>query len=1638
MATVTGTKRHLEINATEFDGQLDGTIKTDTTATTQSAGDNSTKVATTAYADAVLPSWVPNSNPSYLTSLGTAILDADFTSNGFMKRTGSGSYTVDTSTYLTGINSSAVTTALGFTPYNATNPSSYDTTPSWVPATNPNYLTAHQSLSAYATTSYVDTQISNLIDSSPALLNTLDELAAALGDDPNFATTVATSIGTKLPLAGGIMTGDIILNDNVEVEFGTGSDVKMKFDGSDLVTTVPAGSAFMIGTNGGTPNDNSGKADFVVDVNAAPQISLYSNQVQIGSTDMNWSSKLYYSSGTLLGSWDSDLTLFTQGSSGATAKNIILRPQAVDGSTTTVATFNGDTGTTLAGNASISGNLTFKPFHYAASADLDSDSRTIWSSHATNGTTSNRPINYSSVYTLGGSATNTLQISTNEDYSESGMWIRQHNNNAASPQGAGWQNWTEVWTTNKISAISDSISTTSSNVVASATAVKAAYDRGSTGIANAASAQATADAAVVEGGTTFNGEYPLVVRTSANAIYSHPSITFTGSTGILEVTGPVQATSLDINGNADISGTITSANGNFHTTGTYFQLNTPSGYIQMGAMNTSHAHMYTDRADFYFNKAISINGANVLTAVPETYFKEDDIVMNENPFGGRSLYNSMINNPWFLAADRYTVTQTGGTSIANAFNGDYESSYTVAANGTATFNIDFGQHPGYPYGWIYLSFYYTHQPSSISGRVYNNYVPHTVGWSALTFTDVVNTSGERIVKARQGKYGLTDLEITLTAPAGTTVRLTSCEIHLDRPGTQEMPVFNKFRPEKIYKDLTLKGKLLSEYTGSGTHELINASSNGTVLQLKSTGDNRYLYLQTDHIYSNGNLYIGDNSHQTNFRGSSYNFETGNSTFAGVLALPDGSVSAPSIGNTGDTNTGMYWPGDHQVGFAVNGSRKMYMSETKTYFQNQASGVEINNGITLVNGALSISGDGSNAVTLTESASGDFTIDAPDDIRFDAGGGDFVWRTGGTEFGRLSAYSNGLRLTTSVANQDMYLVPNGTGRVQVDKRLYVGANDTGHDVIFYGATSGKKMQWDESADTLIVDGVLDINGNADISGNLDVGGILHITKANATAVLEIQGGLTTITAADQEHGRLDFGANDGSVTGGIASSIRCVSEYSNGAHAGITFWTGQQSRSGGYLAKAMHIKNDLNVDISGALTLGTALADAEIASAATWNAKASTAYVDTAETDAIASAATAAESYADGLASNYATAAQGTLAASALQSLSGAVLTTGNQTIAGEKTFTGALTVNLNGDALNLRSTTNGQPANITFSTNVPDSQVGHIKYSHSNSASYAGGDSFTIGGTETTTVILADGQLMYKDGIYSKPATGTGAGTRKDANWDTAYTHSQAAHAPSTAEQNVQSDWNATSGDAFIDNKPTIPAAEAYTAHENISAATTNLDNSGRTYVQDITLDSNGHVTAVATATETVTDTTYSKASFDLDHLFNLVGAAADTSTNMGTYSFSSVPDNQTLKQNINALSIKKENFILALSDETSDLTTGTGKLSFRIPYAFRITNVRASLSTAAAGGEGVLTVDVNVAGTSIFSNSGRLTIDCGEKTSVTAASAIELYSGGAVQYYDVPDDREITFDIDAICAGEGEGSATGSGLKVTLIGYAL
>ena len=113
-------------------------------------------------------------------------------------------------------------------------------------------------------------------------------------------------------------------------------------------------------------------------------------------------------------------------------------------------------------------------------------------------------------------------------------------------------------------------------------------------------------------------------------------------------------------------------------------------------------------------------------------------------------------------------------------------------------------------------------------------------------------------------------------------------------------------------------------------------------------------------------------------------------------------------------------------------------------------------------------------------------------------------------------------------------------------------------------------------------------------------------------------------------------------------------------------------------------------------------------------------------------------------------------------------------------------------------------------------------------------------------------------------------------------------------------------------------------------------------------------------------------------------------------------------------------NIQAAASDETTALTTGSAKVTFRMPYAMTLTAVRASLSTAQASGS-IFTVDINEGGTTILST--KLTIDNTEKTSTTAATAAVISDSA------LADDAEITIDIDQI------GDGTAAGLKVTLIG---
>ena len=156
---------------------------------------------------------------------GDILYDHDFTSAGLMTSNGSGVYSIT-----------------------ANNSANWNTAYGW----------GDHSTQSYATQSYVGTQISNLVDSSPATLDTLNELAAALGDDPNFATTTANSIGTKMPLAGGTFTGDISIPDklihsgdtNTYLSFSGADNIKLVAGGKNVLHAHDNGNLYLYGNNG--------------------------------------------------------------------------------------------------------------------------------------------------------------------------------------------------------------------------------------------------------------------------------------------------------------------------------------------------------------------------------------------------------------------------------------------------------------------------------------------------------------------------------------------------------------------------------------------------------------------------------------------------------------------------------------------------------------------------------------------------------------------------------------------------------------------------------------------------------------------------------------------------------------------------------------------------------------------------------------------------------------------------------------------------------------------------------------------------------------------------------------------------------------------------------------------------------------------------------------------------------------------------------------------------------------------------------------------------------------------------------------------------------------------------------------------
>jgi hypothetical protein len=240
---------------------------------------------------------------SYLTSLGTAILDGDFTVSGLMKRTGVGTYASITD------NSSNWNTAYGWGNHAS---GGYATlaNPALTGIPTAPTAAANTNTTQIATTAYVQTELSDLIGAAPAALDTLNELAAAIGDDASYASSITTALAGKLSTTG--KAADSNLLDSID---------SLRFP---YALNGSLGSTNTFTSDGGIGADNITRSMFYRDNGSQfGQIGFHAQHATSVGYAWQMASTSYTDASSIKarvknnGTWTSPVTIWNSGNDGA-------------------------------------------------------------------------------------------------------------------------------------------------------------------------------------------------------------------------------------------------------------------------------------------------------------------------------------------------------------------------------------------------------------------------------------------------------------------------------------------------------------------------------------------------------------------------------------------------------------------------------------------------------------------------------------------------------------------------------------------------------------------------------------------------------------------------------------------------------------------------------------------------------------------------------------------------------------------------------------------------------------------------------------------------------------------------------------------------------------------------------------------------------------------------------------------------------------------------------------------------------------------------------------------------------------------------------------------------------------------------
>ena len=244
-----------------------------------------------------------------------------------------------------------------------------------------------------ATKNYVDTQLASLVNGAPTALNQLNELAAAIGNDANYSTTITTALSTKLPLTGGTMTGNIDMGGYKATNLATPTvstdaaskgyaDTKLPLAGGTMSGAIAMGTSTITGMGDPTSAQDAATKNYV-DTGASSQVAAAAASAAAAATSAtNAASSATAASGSATSASGSASTATTQASNASTsATNAASSATAAATSASNAAT----SATAAAGSAS---TATTQASNAATSASNAATSATASASSATSSATS--------------------------------------------------------------------------------------------------------------------------------------------------------------------------------------------------------------------------------------------------------------------------------------------------------------------------------------------------------------------------------------------------------------------------------------------------------------------------------------------------------------------------------------------------------------------------------------------------------------------------------------------------------------------------------------------------------------------------------------------------------------------------------------------------------------------------------------------------------------------------------------------------------------------------------------------------------------------------------------------------------------------------------------------------------------------------------------------------------------------------------------------------------------------------------------------------------------------------------------------------------------------------------------------------